>query len=185
MKNKIIIGIAGYKGSGKDTAANYLKDKLSARVFHLALPVKQTISNVFGIPMNYMEDRDLKESSYRLSNGEITTIRKIMQEVGNKFREIDKDVWLSKCVRDINNDFKYSTEGYKYDTVYYLIPDVRFKNEADKCDITILLEREGLEKTDTDASENGLNDYKFDYVIRNNGKDLSQFYQELNKIKLD
>lgn len=46
MEKKIIIGLLGESGSGKDTVANYLQEKYGATLMRFADPIKETL-NIF------------------------------------------------------------------------------------------------------------------------------------------
>ena len=47
MAQKIIIGLLGETGSGKDTVAKYLKEKYGAKLMRFADPIKDTLSIYF------------------------------------------------------------------------------------------------------------------------------------------
>lgn len=47
MAKKIIIGLLGETGSGKDTVAKYLKEKYGAKLMRFADPIKDTLSIYF------------------------------------------------------------------------------------------------------------------------------------------
>ncbi len=47
MAQKIIIGLLGETGSGKDTVAEYLKEKYGAKLMRFADPIKDTLSIYF------------------------------------------------------------------------------------------------------------------------------------------
>jgi dephospho-CoA kinase len=50
MKKKIIIGLVGETGSGKDTVADYLKRKYDVHLLRFSLPLKKTLKNFFENP---------------------------------------------------------------------------------------------------------------------------------------
>lgn len=47
QKRKIIIGLIGESGSGKDTVANYLKDKYGVKLMRFADPIKEVLHIFF------------------------------------------------------------------------------------------------------------------------------------------
>lgn len=47
MEKKIVIGLLGESGSGKDTVANYLQEKYKAKLLRFADPIKETLSIFF------------------------------------------------------------------------------------------------------------------------------------------
>lgn len=60
--SRIIIAFAGYKGSGKTTAFEIVKNKYS-EVYEVTLAkhLKTVLSQVFEIPINYFKDPNLKD----------------------------------------------------------------------------------------------------------------------------
>ncbi|MFA5994790.1 MAG: hypothetical protein WC823_07595, partial [Parcubacteria group bacterium] len=45
--NKIVIGLLGESGSGKDTVAHYLQEKYGAKLMRFADPIKETLNIYF------------------------------------------------------------------------------------------------------------------------------------------
>lgn len=60
MSNLLVIGLVGYAGAGKDTAAARLVENHGFVQLSFARKLKEIISMVFDVPLNYFEDRDLK-----------------------------------------------------------------------------------------------------------------------------
>lgn len=56
-----IIALSGWKGSGKDTAADRLVDIYGYKKMSFAEPLKQYVSKEHDIPTNWLEDQKLKE----------------------------------------------------------------------------------------------------------------------------
>ena len=98
------IGIIGKLGSGKTTAANYLVSQYGYIKHSLADPMREIVSNIFGI-------QDKTDPRYR----------EIMQLLGTDwFRSYDRDVWV--------NYLKHQIDQRKQPVV---CDDVRFLNEAE------------------------------------------------------
>lgn len=94
MVNKIIIN--GRGGSGKDTVADYLVEKYGFKKISFAEPIYDLAREYF----------DMKQKD-----------RWLLQQIGQKFREIDRDVWI-----------KYALKvSRQYDKV--VISDCRQENE--------------------------------------------------------
>ncbi len=58
---RIVIGLVGAKGAGKDTAADFLVKSGKAVRYALADKIKRASSDAFNIHWSYFEDRDNKE----------------------------------------------------------------------------------------------------------------------------
>lgn len=118
------IAISGKMGSGKTTMFNAIRDFHNQNHFNLtgeedelvtrlslADPVKEVASRYFGMPPT-------------------TKDRKLLQQIGQKFREIDPDVW----VKILNNKaealdlLSRNEHNTKWEAV--ICDDVRFPNEA-------------------------------------------------------
>jgi len=184
MTKKCVIGINGKINSGKDTAAKYLADVLDGKIFHFATPVKEIVNAAFNVPLDWMEDRTLKESNFKGSNDITLNVRDLMRFVGQSFKEKDPDVWVNICRKKINCFYYENKDSYKHKVMYFIIPDLRFANEAKICDYTINVTRDVAMNNDTSITENSLNDFKFDYTVTNNGK-MEDFFIELYKISND
>ena len=116
------IAISGKMGSGKTTLLNAIKDFHNKNHFiltgedsnlvtrlSLADPVKEVASRYFGMPPN-------------------TKDRKLLQQIGQKFREIDPDVWVKLLNQRARDPERYAGQSDKWSAV--ICDDVRFPNEA-------------------------------------------------------
>lgn len=117
----MIIGIGGKMCSGKTLVTKYLYNNLfihNCAVYNFADKLKYLTSDLFGI---------------------LEKDRSLLQNVGIKMREIDKDVWVNYVFRQFDPDVIKSLDEH------YVIGDVRFKNEVDAVHankgITIYIDR--------------------------------------------
>lgn len=65
---KLIISFAGHKGSGKNTAADLLKDKFGDKLVNtiaIAKPLKLACQDAFSFPLDIFEDQVRKELPYK------------------------------------------------------------------------------------------------------------------------
>lgn len=113
-----LIGIAGLKGAGKDTAATVLHTRYKYRTHAFAAPVKEMLATM---GLNWHElHGDLKEHPLDWLPG--VTPRKLMTTLGTGWaRGIDPNMW----VRVVERRLRADTEAY------HVVTDVRFENEAD------------------------------------------------------
>lgn len=116
MSPKIIIGIAGKKRSGKDTAADIIDEYSNNKVktFAFATILKEVVQKVFLISDEQMID--LKEVKIeRLGYSP----RQLLQQFGDHFREINPNVFI---------DYMDHIISSQVETV--IITDVRFDDEC-------------------------------------------------------
>lgn len=180
----MIIGLSGYKQSGKNTVADIITKAFphyTQKAF--ATKLKECTSLITGCNILDLEVEEFKNSIYKNN----ITYRKILQVLGTEVgRSIYADIWIDALFKD------YS-EGSNW-----VITDVRFPNEAkaikDKGGIIIRINRprfcEGCtminlnsqdcfdcvvfqdDYNDFHESEIALDEYPFEYIIDNN-KDLT------------
>jgi hypothetical protein len=126
----MIIGVAGFAGSGKGTVSDLLVDEYGYKKLAFADPLKDAVSTVFGWPRHLLEG-DTKES--------------------REFREKPDPWWSQRFGFDVTPRWalqKQGTEGgrdvfhdslwvcaleRRMDTENVVITDVRFPNEVQKC----------------------------------------------------
>ena len=124
----MIIGICGFKSSGKDTIAELLINKYEFKKLSFAGALKDIISIIFGWSREKLEgltkeDREWREQidpwwSKRL-NLPMLSPRWILQQIGtNVFRDnFHQDIWIAALERKIKN------------FTGVVITDLRFDNE--------------------------------------------------------
>lgn len=179
----MLIGILGYKFSGKDTTADYLVKKYNFKKIAFADPLKDTCRILF----NFDEDQlfgNKKETidprwgiSPRTAFQYIGTdifrnkISEIMPNVGNNF-------WVNLA---IDNYKQIQKTNVKQNVV---ISDVRFQNEIDAIQnnggIIIKIIRPSLQSNDMHASEN-ISELSGDHEIYNDGT-LENLYDKIDKL---
>lgn len=169
MQKMKLIGIAGKARSGKDTAAQYLLNKLGADWYSASFadPMKEML-NVIGVDTgdNF---KDLPVNQYGVST------RYMLQTLGTEWGRnlIDSNFWV---------DVFANMNAYQC----VIVPDVRFENEADLIrEFGFLIHIKGRGGIDGDhVSEQALTVKPGDIVIANNGT-LPELYAKLDSIDLD
>jgi adenylate kinase family enzyme len=124
-----VVIISGYRGAGKDSFAELLKDKYGYRRVSFADALRESCSQLFSIPMSTFLDRDLKEKP--IDSWPFMSPRDILIAYGtNALREhFSQEIWLRLAAKRVAdwidcNEQRGATVGYNY-----VIPDVRFPNE--------------------------------------------------------
>ncbi len=160
----MIIGIAGYKGSGKDTAGSVLTSTFGWDKMSFAQPIKELVGNTFNLNKEMLngltpEHREAREQM--LPDVFNYTPRQLLQIIGTGFRDIvHPDVWV-----------KIVEEKYKRHDNHVVITDVRFPNEVEMINnhgFVIGIKRPGF-NGDEHISERALDDVALPYVIHNDG----------------
>ena len=125
----MIVGIVGFIGSGKDTAAEYLENEHNFKKESFAASLKDAVSNVFGWDRDLVEGQTEKSREWRNQvdewwatrlNMPHLTPRWVLQHWGTELCRVGfhADIWLASLERRILNSAP--------DVV---ISDCRFENE--------------------------------------------------------
>lgn len=151
----MIVGISGYAGAGKDTAADGLaclpgwqKESLAAPLKKMALAINPwvKISEVTSVTLQCLyetcgHDWD-KMKKY-------DDVRGYLQRIGTEgVREnLGENVWIDNLLK------RY--DRLPDDINHIVVPDVRFINEAKACDMVIWVSRPGVGPVNGHASDAG------------------------------
>lgn len=129
MSNKIIVGVCGFQGSGKDTVADYLVNVHGFRRISFAGTLKDAVSAIFGWDRELLEGRTKESRDWREKvdkwwanklNMPHLTPRWVLQYWGTEVarKAFHDNIWIHSV------EYKLSTIS---DNV--VISDVRFPNE--------------------------------------------------------
>lgn len=124
----IVMAIAGYARTGKDTLANAIFDKSEDRrpeyfvlVTKFANALKQSLQEAFneaGVDVDvFTEDPAEKEK-----------LRPLLVAYGEYARSKDKDVWVNMALEEIESFTETADEGYSLS----IVADMRYANEYDR-----------------------------------------------------
>lgn len=121
-----VIGVAGSRGSGKDTLAALLAEHVGRSrpcvVVKFAAPIKKAVAAILGCDPGQLENRAFKERPIKALGG--ASPRYIMQTLGTEWGRdmVSPDIWLHAARRRIELVASRSA---------VIISDVRFRNEAE------------------------------------------------------
>lgn len=206
-----IICLSGFKGSGKDTAANYLDSKYDYTRYAFADILKDEAAKAYDVPRQWFDDSALKEHplpKYPVNSCDAFTLqlhailkdefkflgddnastlywtpRALAILTGSIKRSVNPNYWVDKVCQVIKEEIAFGNHMFS-------ISDFRYKSEAHRLkqkfgSKVIFVRISRFDSVDsTDASENDLNDYAFDYVIENRGT-LEEFYVKLDNMMLN
>lgn len=173
----MLLLIHGAKRSGKDTFAGILKELVpESKVHSFADPLKEIISKTFSISLEVLDKlkntEDLK-IVFESPTEKYTTklnMRNILQNFGT---EGMKPIFGDAVWADL---LKSKYDAYNNNDILVSVPDFRVPEEFGSLSksstsdiVTVKIERPGLESNDYHITENGLKDFKFDYIVLNDG----------------
>ena len=159
----MIIGIAGYKGAGKDTAGSVLVKKYGFIQLSFAKPIKDLVSKMFSLDRDMLEGNTIAsrlKREQKIEDAFNYSGRDLLQIIGTGMRDIiHQDIWVEavKKLCDINKN--------------YVITDVRFPNEVTMINqngFVIGVKRFGY-RGDTHISERALDNTALPYIVQNDG----------------
>jgi len=175
MTKKIIIGLAGQAGTGKDTVRELLEDQGFVG-FAFADPIRSMLRELLtgnGISDEYIDSRELKESIIPELG---VSYRQMAQTLGTEWgRALQPDLWL-RLAGAYMADVRANTWA---DSTNFVISDVRFANEAqwvrDQGGVIWRVVRPDAVAVREHISELDLLHFNHDHVIDNSG-DLSDLH---------
>lgn len=178
----ILIALSGYKGSGKDTAADYLVREHGYVRCSFADALKELVARQYDIPLEYMHEPGKKELPlqqypviagdpfseriHQILSAELVsgywTPRALCILEGSIKRSVHSNYWVRTVVNQILSDPERN----------YVISDLRYKTEVDTLKLflpnavyTRVCRWDSV--STNDPSERNLDDYKFDIYLDN------------------
>lgn len=207
MQRSFVIGILGKRGCGKDTVAALLTEKHGFTRLAFADELKKEVAEHYGVSVNLLNDRDLKETPLVALNPWRNRLRQrpllawlaaprfdvlwrigaqsprnVMQNWGMMRRNRDgADYWVIKVHQMVT-----AVPGR------YVISDVRLPNERDWVKslegVTVRVTRPALEAqrklegSDSHDSEIALDDYVADHTLVNHENQIEQLYRDADAV---
>jgi hypothetical protein len=163
----------------------WLEEQSEWEIKKWAGKLKEIASMLTGIPKHKFEDQEFKKTN--LSSewdcnppGKVgtmykqpLTVREFLQRLGTDALRygLHENAWVNALMSDYKG-IDYNDDEQP-ELPNWIITDTRFSNEADaireKDGVLIRVERPGVKPINDHPSEIGLDHYKFDHVIKNNG----------------
>ena len=126
----LIIGVCGLIGSGKDTIADYLISNHNFQKISFADKLKDSVGVMFGWSRDMLDGKTTESREWRekvdefwtKETGRTITPRLVLQEFGTDCMRhgFNDGIWVSLVKQEL----------VKYPNKNFVIPDVRFPNEA-------------------------------------------------------
>lgn len=142
---RTIVGLAGLKGSGKDTVADFLVKNHGFRKYAFAEPLKECVQSLFLMTQNQMHGNAKDEIDPRYN----LTPRQVLQKFGTDFvrEQVSQTFWVDR--------FSYWLMSCPHEKI--VVSDVRFPNESQKLHElggkVYLVHRPGVATNDNHVSE--------------------------------
>lgn len=207
MQRSFVIGMLGKRGCGKDTVAGLLTERYGFVRLAFADELKKEVAEHYGVSVDLLNDRVLKEVPQVALNPRRNALRKIpvlsllttslfdvlwragaksprdvMQAWGMMRREQDgADYWVRKI------DAHVSSQPGRY-----VVSDVRLPNERDWVKglggVTVRVTRPALEAqrklegNDSHYSEIALDDYVADHTLVNHENQIDQLFRDAEAV---
>ena len=182
---KTVVLISGYKRSGKDFSAEYLREQHGAVVSSFADPLKGVIENTFGICREDLEQYKNDAEPLYMDNGgryeEISDMRTILQRFGTEGMKpfFGESVWadlMSEKILKENADL-FVIPDFRFGIEYETLSHLSFKGYRI---ITLRIDDNNIVSTDLHASETEITDFPFWHRIDNTEKD-DTIFEKLDK----
>lgn len=165
-----LVGIGGFKRSGKDSLADYLIQGHGFVKIAMADALRQEVLEKFRRTiMGHIAEAHVSSAwtvEKLIDEKPCPFMRGLLQEFGTEVRrEENPQYWTIKWIQAFLAQKKYGKST--------VVPDVRFPNEASTVKawggVTICVNRPGFEVSDGHASESYVAEIPWDYTLTNDG----------------
>ena len=179
----MLIGLCGYAGVGKDTAARVLLDELSFQRIAFANPIKKALLALDPIipspeEGHYMRLSDFCDSHDWSEVKEYPEVRRLMQIMGTEVGRnlFDPDLWVKLAKRQLESTLSVGD---------VVVTDVRFPNEARLVrgygGILVRIERPGFGPVNEHVSDRASERWAYDHRI-DNDSDVATLQSNLRQL---
>lgn len=193
MLNRVI-ALSGWKGSGKDSVANYLVEKFGYIKKSFAARLKDLVSDTYRVPREDLDHPERKEMP--LHNLPVISTDPFTDSIHTLLQtELKSGYWTPRALCILEGSIKRSVyPNHWVQTVAmeimidpfskYVISDLRYQSEADTLKILLpeiqLIRISRFDSIETlDPSERNLDTFNFDQTINNKGT-VDELHQKLD-----
>ncbi|MGW6920859.1 deoxynucleotide monophosphate kinase family protein [Streptomyces sp. NPDC054950] len=162
--------LMGKARSGKDTVGKHLVDNYQFTRLAFADPLKRMALDInpwipTGPGLVVRLEPLIADVGWEYAKEHYPEVRRFLQAQGQTVRENDEDYWVRILMRRVR-----AAQAWNLPMV---VTDMRYENEArvlrDAGFLLVRIERRGLTSSDRHVSENALNGFPADCILRNNG----------------
>lgn len=173
----MVIGLTGYKGSGKTTVAQYLEDHYGFKRVNfkdgLVDEMKERLPDVLELLRQYNGYPNVDYLFFHKPD----LMRALMQNYGTEVRrKDDENYWVNR----------WSAAIFQHSITPVVVDDVRFLNEANAVrsngGIIIRVERDDIESGGDHQSEVEQNQIEVDFTIRGKAGSHEEIFQQIRHI---
>lgn len=179
----VLIGLCGYAGVGKDTAARVLLDELSFQRIAFANPIKKALLALDPLLPSPQEGQYMRLSEFCESHPwsevkEYPEVRRLMQILGTEVGRnlFDPDLWVKLAKRQLESTLSVGD---------VVVTDVRFPNEARLVrgygGVLVRIERPGFGPVNEHVSDRASERWAYDHRI-DNDSDVKALQAKLRQL---
>lgn len=196
----MVILLSGYRRSGKDTAAAYLKEHYAMKRYGLADSLKIHTAKKYRLDLKWFNDQSLKEKplkglpvkktdvfSVRIQDSLQTelaseddaiywTPRALLILEGNLARTVDPDHWVNSVFFNMDKNETNIISDFRFKREYSRFVELLGSDQV----VTVRIDRFSAPPSNH-PSETELDDFNFDYTVENDGN-LQELYDKLDKV---
>lgn len=178
----MLLGLCGYAGCGKDTAAQVLIDEFHFQRVAFADPIKQALlaldPYVPGEDGSFVRLSDFSEGQEWSAVKEDPEVRRLMQIIGTEVGRnlFDPDIWVKLAEAKLASTLSVG---------HTVVTDVRFPNEArlirKQGGQLVRITRPDFGPVNEHVSDRASENWTYDHQIENDG-DIDQLYQKFREL---
>lgn len=164
-EKKLILGLTGYAGSGKDSVADYLVTNYGFQKLSISWSLKLICADLFDVDLKCLSNNDYKDNAVDVFGCKVlprTILQKfgtdIMRNIGAFIPElapIQDKIWILKLKESIKKS-KFTK---------FVISDIRFINETEICSHVWKIVNSDKPRTSEHISEMECDKITFDNII--------------------
>lgn len=183
---RVLIGLCGYAGVGKDTAAQVLLEELRFQRIAFADPIKRALLALDPLVPGAKEGEFLRLSEFATERDwseikEYPEVRRLMQILGTEVGRnlFDPEIWVRLAERKLESTLSVGD---------VVVTDVRFPNEARLIrgygGLLVRIERPGYGPVNEHVSDRASERWAYERKVENDG-DVDELHEKMRALVAD